>query len=180
MPVLSYLPVFGQPSPNLRRIETRAVHGILHFPHNAITLSAVGRLHKRGCPQICSAAALCIAAPVRFAKPNLLALHKLLEDLCCDAKCHGNIRLLTQGNVSPKAWKTIPVAEHLLSIMQGQDVAFQFCNLGIAALLKLAKQTADEQRQSAAIKISSKLSQSFDNMDPQPPSNAEVPAAENP
>ena len=89
----------------------------------------------------------------------MLALQKLL---------HGDFRLLTQGNVSPKVRKTIPIAEHVFSFVQRQDVAFHLCNIGAAAPRKLTKQPADEQRQSAAINISSKFSQQYDNLDLQP------------
>ena len=156
-------------SPDITRLETRAAHTILHFPYKAITLSAVSHLHRHGGQQIRSVAAMCVAAPRRLAKQHVLVLQSLLQDVCSDTKRHGDIHLLTQGDVSPRAWKTIPIAEHLLGLVKGQDVALHPCNFGIAAARRnLAKQSADEQRQSAAIKVSSKLSQQFDNLDPQP------------
>ena len=82
---------------------------------------------------------------------------------------HGDFRAVTQGKVSPNAWKTRPVAEHLISHIRGQDIAITLCNPGIAAApRKIAQQSADEQRHSAAFKNSSMLSQQYDNLDPQP------------
>ena len=144
-PVLGYIPNFGTPpKQKLRNVETRAIHRILHLPYNSLTLSAAAHWFEHGGPSIKSIAILCEAAPLRFAFKHEADLQAELKKMIA---CHENavvIRRLVVGELSPSAWATPAIAQHLLVQLRGSSSLFR--RLGIPRPRR-APRTAEGLRQ---------------------------------
>ena len=113
IPVLGYLPMPSCPPPGISKLEARAVHKILRFPYNSVTLCTAAHSLSMGLPQMPSVCCMCVAAGVRFALQFESDWRRMLAQVAEAASIITHIDApaggFVEARLSPKVWRTKPV-----------------------------------------------------------------------
>ena len=115
--LLSYLPIFGKPPPELGTIERSAVHRILRWPQNSLASGALWNLHTAGGPKFNSIRAMVFATAVSFAAKHETVLVALRASLIEVATYAFPFRRVLRGCLAPPGYDTRASVVYLLEAL---------------------------------------------------------------
>lgn len=108
--ILETCRLLSPPPADIRKIETTALHRILHLATNALTRSAILNLSSMGGPRLQSVGCTALAAMFRTATKTLPQWQDWMRQLKIVSSEHLSLVEVAQGHLSPAFWDAPPFA----------------------------------------------------------------------